>query len=114
MARRTTKPLAQALRDLMDERGITDGIEMSGVADVSAATVSLYLNGKRGLRMNSQAIKTVGKLAGALGVDPDYFVECRQLKVRQMADEAVKEGILEPEDFAAYLEVQRELRKAGV
>lgn len=111
MKERTTKPLQEALRDLMRERGIRDGIELSGIADVSAPTISLYLHGKRGRRMNSQSMETVKKLAAALEVEPDYFPEYRQIIVRQMADEAVWEGILNPESFAAYLEVQRQLRR---
>lgn len=61
--------------------------------------------------MNSQALKTVRKLAQALDVEPDYFLEYRQVTVRQMADAAVREGLLEPEDFAAYLEAQRAIQK---
>ncbi|NLO28569.1 MAG: helix-turn-helix transcriptional regulator [Actinobacteria bacterium] len=95
----------------MEARGIKNGIELSGIADVSASTVSLYLKGKRGRRMNSQSMATVRKFAAALGVDPDYFPEHRQVTVRRMADEVVWEGILDPEDFAAYLEVQRGLWK---
>jgi len=88
MNQRSTKPLAGSLRDLMSARGISDGIELSGIADVSAATVSLYLNGKRGRRMNSQAVATVEKLAHALGVAPEYFREYRGWQVREIARQA--------------------------
>ena len=91
----------------MNERGIADGIEMSGVADVSAATVSLYLSGKRGRRMNSQAVKTVEKLAGALGVEPEYFREYREWKAKHLIEEAMAAGLIDLEDIELILAGKR-------
>ncbi|MCL5942127.1 MAG: helix-turn-helix transcriptional regulator [Actinobacteria bacterium] len=86
------EPLPQALRTLMNERGITDGIELSGIADVSAATVSLYLSGRRGREINSRSIRTVEKFAAALRVKPEYFLEYRQMKAERLVREAMAAG----------------------
>lgn len=59
------EPLPTALKRLLKERDMTE-TELMARADVSPATVSLYLSGRRGRRMNSQAIPTVEKLAAAL------------------------------------------------
>ena len=80
---RTMEPLRTALRQLLDEQEMTD-TELMARADLSPATVSLYLSGKRGRRMNSQAIETVRRLAAALGVEPDYFLEYRIWRVQEI------------------------------
>ena len=74
---RTVEPLATALRRLMVERGLTSDTDLWARAGLDSSTVSLYLAGKRGRRMNTQAIQTVEKLAKALEVLPTYFVEYR-------------------------------------
>ena len=84
---RTMDSIARALRDLLDRRRMTD-TELMAAANVSPATVSRYLSGSRGLRMNSQAVATVEKLAHALGVAPEYFREYRAWQVREIARQA--------------------------
>ena len=74
---RTVEPLATALRRLMAERGLTSDTDLWARAGLDSSTVSLYLAGKRGRRMNTQAVQTVEKLAKALEVPPTYFVEYR-------------------------------------
>ena len=76
-AERTMQPLATALRELMADRGLTSDTDLWARAGLDSSTVSLYLAGKRGRRMNTQAIQTVEKLAKALEVPPTYFVEYR-------------------------------------
>ena len=71
------QPLATALRELMADRGLTSDTDLWARAGLDSSTVSLYLAGKRGRRMNTQAIQTVEKLAKALEVPPTYFVEYR-------------------------------------
>lgn len=110
-AERTTKPISEALRELITARRLRLVDVWTG-ADISRSDLYRYLRGDRGRRMNSQALETVEKLARFFDLPPEYFMEYRQEKVKEMAAEAIREGILEPEDFRAYLEIQRELRKA--
>lgn len=101
------KPIKTALRDLMREKGITDGIVLSGIAEVSAPTVSLYLSGKRGRVMNSQARGTVCKLATGLGVEPEYFLEYRMWKADQLVKWAMPLGLIDLEDVELVIERRR-------
>jgi transcriptional regulator with XRE-family HTH domain len=80
---RTMKPLRQALRDLMEERHLTQ-TDVWAAADLSSAVVSRYLSGERGRRVNSQAAAAIEKLAAVLGVAPDYFIEYRQWRVQEI------------------------------
>ncbi len=65
---------------------------MSGIADVSTATISLCPSGKHGRCMNSQAIATVEKLAKARGVQPEYFREYSEWKAKHLVEEAMATG----------------------
>lgn len=84
---RTMKPLHKALQELMAEREMTQ-TDLWASADLSPAVLSRYLSGKRGRRVNSQAVRTVEKLAAALGVEPEYFVEYRLWQVQEIARQA--------------------------
>jgi hypothetical protein len=64
--------------------------------------------------MNKSSTATLEKLAAALSVAPDYFLEYRQASVADMATRALAEGVIEPDDLAAFLEEQRALRRLGV
>jgi transcriptional regulator with XRE-family HTH domain len=92
------KPISEALRELLDDRSLSD-TQLMAAADVSPATVSQYLSGRRGRRMNSQALKTVEKLAAALDVDPEYFLEYRQAKAERLVREAIGKGWMDLDDI---------------
>ncbi|MCZ7663976.1 MAG: helix-turn-helix transcriptional regulator [candidate division NC10 bacterium] len=98
MDERTSEPSSRALRTLMRERGIIDAIELSGIAEVSASTVSLYLSGRRGREINSRSVRTVEKLAVALNVKPEYFLEVRQMKAQRLVAGAMAAGRIDLED----------------
>lgn len=95
-------PISQALKALLELRDMTE-TELMARAGVSPATVSHYLSGKRGVAMNTQAVKTVEKLAAALGVDPDHFIEYRvhriaeRLKANADLADAVYQWVLDKE-----------------
>jgi len=57
--------------------------------------------------MNSQAVKTVEKLAGALGVEPEYFREYRGWKAEKLVREAIAEGLIDLEDIELILARKR-------
>lgn len=109
MEQRTLQPLAKALCELMQERGLS-GSELAAKAGVTAATVSFYLSGARGRRMNKPALATVERLAESLGVSSTYFLEVRQVYVKERCDYALAEGLIEPEDIDMLIDVRRALR----
>lgn len=112
MRTRSTRPLRNSLKDLLTERGLSQ-TELWAAADLSPAVVSRYLSGERGRVLNARSMVTLEKLAAALEIDPDFFLEYRQARVARMAAEALAEGIMEPEDFEAFLLQQGELRRLG-
>lgn len=81
--RRNMEPLATALRKLLDARNMTD-TELMALAGVSPATVTRYLKGSRGRRMDKTSIPTVEKLARALEVPPDHFLEFRMWRIQEI------------------------------
>lgn len=97
---------------MLKERGLSQ-TELSRSAQVSVSVLSRYLSGERGRVLNKESLETLEKLAAALGVTPDYFLEYRQGKAADMAARALAEGVIEPDDLAAFLEEQRELRRLG-
>lgn len=106
---RTMQPMPKALRDLLSQRDMTE-TELMAAAGVSPATVNRYLTGSRGRRMNSQAIKTVEKLAAALGVEPEYFLEYRQWKARQLVEQAMREGLIDLNDIELIIKKHQTLK----
>lgn len=54
-------------------------------AGVSQGAISRYLRGTRGTNIDSRAARTLEKIASTLGVEPDYFLEYRAWRVRQVA-----------------------------
>ena len=108
----TLEPLPEALAHLLKKRGMSQ-TDLWRSARVSAAVLSRYLSGQRGRVLNKSSLKTLEKLAAALSVAPDYFLEYRQAKVADMASRALAKGVIEPDDLAAFLEAQRELRRLG-
>ena len=97
------KPLSEALRDLLAEKNLSQ-TDLWAAADLSPAVLSRYLSGERGRRMNSQALATVEKLARALGVEPEYFLEYRAEKARRLVENAVKRGEIDLEDIELVIE----------
>lgn len=101
------KPIHLALRELMDAKGLHEHLELATAADVTPATVSRYLSGRRGTRINSQALRTVEKLAPALGVAPEYFLEYRQAKAEKLVREAMADGLISLEALEMLVEGAR-------
>ena len=101
------KPMKTALRELMEERGMSE-TELMAAAQVSPSTVNLYLSGKRGVRINSQAMQTVQKLAGALRVEPEYFCEYRQARAEQLVRRGIASGVIDLEDVELLLTAHEE------
>lgn len=100
------KPIAEALEELMQERGMSR-TDLWTAADISRSDLYRYLKGSRGRRMNSQALETVEKLARALGVEPEYFKEYRQAKAAKLVADAMADGLIELEDIELILAGKR-------
>lgn len=109
---RSTEPIQVALRRLLDDRNLTD-TELMARADVSPATVSQYLSGRRGTRMNSQALRTVEKFAAALDVSPTYFLEYREALAEKLVREAMRAGLVSLEALEMLVEGARVRRATG-
>lgn len=105
------EPMDSALRAIMAERCMSE-IELAYIAGVSASTVNLYVNGHRGRRMNTQSLRVVRRLARALKVRPDYFVEYRLWKNQRILEWAARQGIvIEPEEIRVMVELRRNVAK---
>ena len=101
-AKRTTKPLDQALRELVDASGLTED-QLASRTTVTQGTINKYLRSRRGLQMNSRSVETVRQIAAALSVPPEYFLEYRQWKAKQLLAEAMAAGQIDLEDIELIL-----------
>lgn len=106
VSKRQSEPMDVALLALMTTRGLTE-TELAAAADVTPATVSRYLSGHRGRSLDWRSVKTVEKLAAALAVDPEYFLEYRQAKAERLVKEAMGRGDIDLEDIELILEGKR-------
>lgn len=80
----TMEPLAKSLKALMEARGISV-TELWTQADLKGpSAVYRYLSGERGKLPNSQLAESLEKMAPVLGVTPEYFLEWRAWKVREI------------------------------
>mgnify|MGYP000977729511 CR=1 FL=1 len=100
--KRTSKPLDQALRELVDAAGLTEE-ELASRTSVTQGTINKYLRSRRGRQMNSRSVETVRQIAAALLVPPEYFLEYRQWKAKQLVDEAMAKGLIDLEDIELIL-----------
>ncbi len=100
--KRTSKPLDQALRELVDAAGLTEE-ELASRTSVTQGTINKYLRSRRGRQMNSRSVETVRQIAAALSVPPEYFLEYRQWKAKQLVDQAMADGLIELEDIELVL-----------
>lgn len=106
LEKRTNKPLNQALRELIDAAGWTEE-ELARRTSVSQGTINKYLRSRRGRQMNSRSVETVRQIAAALSVEPEYFLEYRQWKAKQLVDEAMAGGLIDLEDIELILAGKR-------
>jgi len=53
--------------------------------------------------MNSRSVETVRQIAAALSVPPEYFLEYRQWKAKQLLGEAMAKGLIDLEDIELIL-----------
>ena len=100
--KRSPKPLNQALRDLIDEVGWTEE-ELARHTSVTQGTINKYLRSRRGREMNSRSVETVRQIAAAFSVPPEYFLEYRQWKAKQLVAEAMAKGLIDLEDIELIL-----------
>lgn len=77
-------PFHVALAEIMEARGL-EQLELAVLADISQTSVSLYLGQKR-----RPTPGTIAKVARALGLDPDYFIEYRRWHLHRMLDEWIE------------------------
>lgn len=102
----TMKPLPEAIRDLQAKRNMTR-TDLWTAAEVGPGVLSRYLKTDRGRIMNSQVMETVEKLAHALGVAPEHFLEYRVEKGRRLVEDGIRQGLIGLEDIELIIERQR-------
>lgn len=79
--RHTVEPFPKSLAKLMKERGV-DQLRLSGLAKMNQSSVSRYLDGLR-----KPSLASMEKIAAALDVSPDFFLEYRIEKIREIMEE---------------------------
>ena len=79
------KPMSIALRELMAERGMTVSDLWIAAGLGGPSGVYRYLSGDRGRGVNSQSAEAIRKISRALNVEPDYWMEYRAYRVREIA-----------------------------
>ena len=77
MNRQSTDPFGQALRDLMDPRGLTYRGLAEATRDIDGkgithAHINMLANGH-----DKPSMRAMELIAGACGIEPDYFAEYR-------------------------------------
>lgn len=106
------KPLPEAIRDLQAIRSMSrTGLWVA--ADVSPSVLSRYLKTDRRRIMNPQAMKTVEKIARALGVAPEHFLEYRVEKGRRLVEEGIRRGEIDLEDIELVIERHKFMKGKG-
>lgn len=65
----------------MKERGV-DQLRLSGLAKMNQSSISRYLDGLR-----KPSLASMEKIAAALEVSPDFFLEYRIEKVREIMEQ---------------------------
>jgi transcriptional regulator with XRE-family HTH domain len=78
--RHTVEPFPKALANLMKERGV-DQLRLSGLAKMNQSSVSRYLGGLR-----KPSLASMESIAAALEVAPDFFLEYRIEKVKEIME----------------------------
>lgn len=112
MEDRATEAIGILVRRYRQEHKLTQ-MQLANLLHVDQGTVSRLEDRTRLEPIDPQARNTIESFARLIGRPPEYFWEIRQSQVRAMAEQAFAEGIMEPEDFALFLETQRELRRLG-
>jgi transcriptional regulator with XRE-family HTH domain len=80
---RSQKPISAALAELLEIRQMSQA-QLWAAAQVSPGTVSRYLGGSRGTKVDARGARTIEKLAAVLEIDPDHFVEYRAWRMREI------------------------------
>lgn len=77
------KPMAEALKELIKQRGVSD-TDVWAAAGLTSGGLSHYKRGRRGTVLDDRAAITVRKLARYFEVDPSYFVEYRVWRLAKL------------------------------
>lgn len=84
MTERSLKPIAATVAALLAQRHMSQA-DLWRAAGLDRATVSRYISGDRADVTDTRAARTIEKIAAALEVEPDYFLEYRRWRVQSLA-----------------------------
>jgi transcriptional regulator with XRE-family HTH domain len=79
------EPFATALGRLVKERGL-EQLELAVASGCSEGAISLYIADKRHPRA-----ETIARIAKALNLDPEHFIEYRRWKLHHVLDQWIDE-----------------------
>ena len=74
-------PFPKALANLMKEQGV-DQLRLSALAKMNQSSISRYLDGLR-----KPSLASMESIAAALEVSPDFFLEYRIERVKEIMEE---------------------------
>jgi transcriptional regulator with XRE-family HTH domain len=97
----TMKPFHEAFSELVATTGMQQ-LDIAVRAGISEGSVSLYLKGERNPRP-----ATMGRLAEAFGLPPEYFREVRAAKAKKLVEDAMEKGLIDLEDIELILAGKR-------
>jgi transcriptional regulator with XRE-family HTH domain len=78
--RHTVDPFPKALANLMKEQGV-DQLRLSALSRLNQSSISRYLDGLR-----KPSLASMESIAAALEVRPDFFLEYRIEKVKEIME----------------------------
>jgi transcriptional regulator with XRE-family HTH domain len=81
---RALEPISVALAAVLAERGTTQA-GLCRATGLDRSTVSRYLSSGRGTTIDDRSATTIEKIAAALDVEPDYFLEYRRWRIQCLA-----------------------------
>jgi len=103
-----SKPIHDELRELMRGRGWSP-IELAAAADTTPATVSRYLNARRGRRIDPKSLRTYRSFERAFDLPQGYFLEEQLWEEHKELTRLVKAGLIRlPQLHALVVLGQRE------
>lgn len=108
----TVERFGAMLKRLVDERGLVLD-ELSRLSGVSKATLRLHLQAVV-LPRNAESMEMVEKIADALEVDPNDFIEYRVWRLEQALKEMPGNPVLMQEHRAAMKDYEKLLKIRGI
>lgn len=110
--RRATRPIAEELPALMENRGWRP-LDVYAHGGPAPDATSRYMNRKRGLVAEPRVIRTLRKFERAFELPEGYFLEEQLYRLENEVRFLVREGLIHVEDLEALVEAARYEERSG-